>query len=373
MPLFLQTPLHAFNFKLIPILSQLKFVVMKTITRWITAALLMTLFLIGIHQYNSRGVGLTQVGFKKGSFVDRTRERELKYMLWYPASHTFGAALTQEGPWMRGTVAVDAPIDLHTRDKFPLIMLSHGFDGSPAQQSWIAESLVKKGYIVCGIKHPDVEMKKVSPSYNRPLDASFVLSELLYSDFGQYIDQNKVGFMGFSLGTLTGLWLAGGITNLFDPGHFIPTKEFVHEARYFDYLKETRWEFDPFKKSYRDTRFKAFFLMAPSWGWVFSKEGLEKVKAPFFIIAPEGDNLVSTQSNAERYARLIPHSHLYLFNGNLSHFVFLNTIMDENIPEYDPAGEKRHLYEDLPGMARGRIHEKTVNLALEFFSTHLRG
>ena len=350
---------------------------MKTIWRSITAAILLTLVMIGVHQYNTRGLGLTNIGFRKGTFLDRTRERHIDYYLWYPAANTIGTTLKQEEHWSRSPVAVNAPINLHRQDKFPLIILSHGFNGSPGDLSWIAESLVSKGFVVCGIRHPDIhfETKFISPSYNRPLDASFVLSELLYSDFGQYIDQNEVGFIGFSLGTLTGLWLAGGITNLFDPGHFIPTKEFIYDFTYFKYLNEVRWEdyFDQFKQSYRDTRFKAFLFMGPSWGWVFSKEGLEKVKAPILIAAPEVDDFVSTQSNAERYARLIPHSKLYLFSGNMSHYVFLNSIMDDRIPEYDPSGERRHLYEDVPGTSRKRVHEKLSNLAAEFFATTLRG
>lgn len=349
---------------------------MKSIWRLITFAILVTILLIIVHEYNSRGLGLTNIGFKKGVFLDRTRERAITYLLWYPASNTFGESVSQEGPWAREPVAKDAPINQSKQDKFPLILLSHGFSGSPGDQSWIAEALVAKGYIVCGVKHPDVnrETKIVPPIWHRPLDISFVLTELLYSDFGQYIDQDRVGFIGFSMGGLTGIWLAGGIANLFDPSNFYPTKDFVNNFSYFKYLKEVRWEkgFENFKKNFKDPRIKAIFLLAPSWSWVFSKEGLDKIQTPIHIIAPEEDNLIVTQANAERYSRLIPSSTIYLLNGKLSHYVFLNSILDERIPDYDPTQEKRHLYENLPGISRDRVHKKAAHIAHEFFSSHLR-
>lgn len=354
--------------------NSFNFGLMRSVWLSIAAIIMVTIFFVVIHEYNTRGIGLTNIGFKKEVFLDRARGRQLKVLLWYPANHTLGDTSTQEGPWVRAPVAYDAPLDLRGKDKYPLLILSHGFSGSPGDQSWIAEAMVARGYIVCGVKHPDMnpETQQITPSWHRPLDVSFVLNELLYSDFGPYIDQDRVGFIGFSMGGLTGIWLAGGISTLFDPDNLYPTKDFVHNFSYFKYLKGVEWkEFEHFRKNYRDPRIKACFFMSPGWGWVFSKEGLERIKVPIQIVSPEEDNLIVSETNAIRYSNLIPTSNLYLFNGKMSHYIFLNSILDERIPEYDPIGQKRHLYENLPGISRDQVHEKAVNIASEFFARTL--
>lgn len=61
---------------------------------------------------------------------------------------------------------------------FPLVILSHGYSGTPAAMTWLAENLASKGYVVAAIHHrdPDISDGKgfPEPFLRRPLDIAFV-------------------------------------------------------------------------------------------------------------------------------------------------------------------------------------------------------
>lgn len=79
--------------------------------------------------------------------------------------------------------------------------------------------MAEQGYIVVGIDHYGNTWKdyseEISMNYwHRPLDISQTLDYLLNdSPFSSSIDSERIGFAGFSMGGLTGLWLAGGEIN----------------------------------------------------------------------------------------------------------------------------------------------------------------
>lgn len=312
------------------------------------------------------------LGFDQLSYFDETRDREVTALIWYPANQC--AKESQKvGPWKRSPVFPQATLE--SDGKHPLILISHGYKGKGGDFSWLAEAFVQEGYIVLSVNHVDnKEQDNLSTMLSdRPLDISFMLTAILDSPYSAYIDRNQVGFLGYSLGGLTGIWLAGGVANLFDKGHYYPTKEFVDSPYRFRYLEHLQLKetFEMHKGSFRDPRIKAVYLIAPSWGWIFERKGLEKIRVPVEIIAPEKDEVVITETNARRFAKLIPNARFFCFRGGVGHFTFLNEIDPEKISSYDPDGKKAFLYTDTPGVDRAYVHQKTATLALQFFHSHL--
>jgi predicted dienelactone hydrolase len=73
--------------------------------------------------------------------------------------------------------------------------------------------LVAAGYVVLATEHADFPPH--GNHWKRSLDVTFILTEFLKTSLGKTIDQQRIGFAGYSLGGMTGISLAGAkIQNL---------------------------------------------------------------------------------------------------------------------------------------------------------------
>jgi len=130
-----------------------------------------------------------------------TETRELMVRIYYPADVAAGAAPinyshTMEPPDMEpvtfdyaGRAFADAPAlgAEENGDKFPLVIMSHGFNGWSTQFSNLAEHIASHGYVVASIDHADMKLEgtvdfihsftKVLAS--RSLDQRQILAQLL--------------------------------------------------------------------------------------------------------------------------------------------------------------------------------------------------
>ena len=150
---------------------------------------------------------------------------------WDPMSWTVQAERAHEG------VAID-----NGGPSFPLIVVSHGNGGTPEKYAPILERLASHGYVIAapwheGNNHDDVLIdrfntlagKKILPCLdglpspcsdglnktlqNRALDITATINTMS-SLFGDRVDISRVGFLGHSRGSWTGLAAAGGSTVL---------------------------------------------------------------------------------------------------------------------------------------------------------------
>jgi len=167
-----------------------------------------------------------------------TETRELMVRIYYPADVAAGAAPinyshTMEPPDMEpvtfdyaGRAFADAPAlgAEENGDKFPLVIMSHGFNGWSTQFSNLAEHIASHGYVVASIDHADMKLEgtvdfihsftKVLAS--RSLDQRQILAQLLgragTEATGPFalIDPEQVGLIGYSMGGYGALATAGG-------------------------------------------------------------------------------------------------------------------------------------------------------------------
>ena len=144
------------------------------------------------------------------------RDRVLPIDIWYPAQIAKGAkraayfgTLPGEPPRppvpfsipglaVRGAVA--------TAGSFPLVVVSHGYSGTPSGMTWLTENLASKGYVVVAIHHRDPDYsnraQSVEPLFRRPLDIAFVARSLLNLKDPALAgaDRGRMALIGYSMG-----------------------------------------------------------------------------------------------------------------------------------------------------------------------------
>jgi predicted dienelactone hydrolase len=338
-------------------------------------------------------VGITQRAFiPAGNYNWRgAKTHALISVIWYPAdSNSIEKPIrigSPDTPIANGGNAAPNANVYSQHLKYPLIVLSHGTGGSALMMGWLGTCLAAQGYIVAAVNHPGnnglepYTWQGFSLWWERANDLTNVIN-FMTSDsvFGQLIDPNRIGAAGFSLGGYTMIEIAGGI---YDPSLL---KEFCksHQSNSLcsdppefpgliskiDQLASSDSEYQASLlragNSYRDSRIRAVFAIAPAGGPAFQTGSLKEISIPVEIVAGAGDPIVPVTENAELFADNIPNAELKIFPGGVGHYTFLAVCTgsgQKDLPD---------LCNDLPGVNREEIHEKTVQLAIKFFKEHLK-
>jgi len=322
----------------------------------------------------------TNIGETTFHFNDAVRKRPLITEVWYPTSDTIKKHNGGFQPFARLETVKDGKM---AGGKFPLVMISHGTGGGRLTLEWLADALVQNGFIVAAVDHWGNTYDNKIPidfltAWERPLDISFVLSNLLKDPkFAPAIDQDRVGMAGFSIGGYTTIALAGGMLDYEalksysnTPGgkQEMTLPEFPGMA---DFIKNHGDEVDEsFKKSpklLKDNRIKAFFAICPAVGQGFvSKSQFKNVDKPLYIVEVESDHITPYKTNAQHYHELIPASKFLLIKGKADHYVFLGEAAE-------PVKKESPIYfNDDPSVNRHRIHEQVSGLAVDYFKEKLK-
>ena len=278
---------------------------------------------------------------------DSVRDRSIPYGIWLPNVE-------------------------EAKEKFPLVMLSHGSGGEYSNHTWLIDSLVENGFIVAALNHPmnttrDNTDEGVISVWHRPRDISVLLDYLLNdSKWVNVIDEVRIGAAGFSSGGYTVLALAGAI---YDPelmSVYCTSDEAGKDCQLA--TDSNNVDFSDSTTSYKDERVKSVFSMAPAVGSAITKESLNKIELPVFIIASEDDELVSPTYGAIRYAENIPRSDLVMLPSG-GHFIFLEcnaitTVVDWFDHELDLCGTQFNVDKD-------EVRDMVSAKAVSFFNDNL--
>jgi predicted dienelactone hydrolase len=291
------------------------------IQRFILMAFSLLLFSFNAH---------AAVSTQEINFVSNSSGRTLVGEIYYPSSCKVEKKKIQHGIWMRENYSKDKTC-IHNQQKYPLVIFSHGFQGDRFGNSWIAEALVGKGYIVVMIDHTfntsydHSDLFIYTSMWQRPLDMSELLTYLLeHPEWGKVINKDKIAALGFSLGGTTALWLSGIKA---DKDKFRQTMDDKY-ARWSDWpkyasekVKAVDW--NKAEQSYKDDRIKAVISIAPDLGEAFTKGGLKEADVPTLIIVGDKDRITPKKENAEFYAKGIKGAELLVIDG-AEHFTFMN-------------------------------------------------
>ncbi len=310
-----------------------------------------------------------KIGVQTLEFYDETRFRPVNVELWYPIEQNDEEEENiLDSVWILPKEVRKAAIS-QKQTSYPLIVMSHGNWGDRRDRMWFAEVLVRQGYIVASVEHFGNTWQSnhsdffLSP-WDRPLDISFVLDQLLSgTQVSSWINPEKIGFSGYSLGGMTGIWLAGArLKNLEEDAMNIFDADFplflIEEV-----LKQ--FDFDESTHSFYDPRIQAFFVLSPS-AWGFNAETFQNIHSPIHIVALEQDTVLPVDANAYFLANQIKTAHLSLIEGNVDHYVFLNRVSEygmQKLPEW--------LYEEDLSGERQKVHEQVAKLAIQFYEKNL--
>lgn len=311
-----------------------------------------------------------KTGITTFNYHDAERNRPVVTEVWYPVDPD-SPAKTPPGFWHRCDEARDATLSTK-KSKYPLIMMSHGSGGDRYNISWLAEVFAANGYIVAAMDHfGNTWNNKIPEAYakpwERPKDVSFALDQLLSSSqFKDRIDLKRIGFVGYSLGGATGIWIAGAEAMDLDCACVkenaaadlagIATPDLLEKI-----------DFKQASGSLRDPRISVVMVMAPALGWMFQENSLEKIDIPVFIVAPEKDQVVPTEKNAKVFASKISQSTLKILTGEATHYVFLARANAVGKRFLDP-----RYCEDPASIDRKKLHDEIAKTSILFFDDKLK-
>ncbi len=317
---------------------------------------------------------------------DADKPRPLAATVWYPAA--IGDAVTK--PWQVGVFdfgnsALDAPFR-EVDHRWPLIVVSHGTGGSAAQMSWLAQALAARGFIVAGVNHHGntaAEDALLIPGFTlwweRARDLQVLLDRLLADPrLAQWIDHERIGVAGFSIGGYTAALAVGARVDLEafarycssheDDDSCRPPPESDHRPEQFrDFLDRdprARESLARVGEDHRDPRFRAAYLLAPAVAQALDPGSVAAIDIPVSITTGSSDTLI-LPTLVREMAERIPGSRLQVLDA-VGHYTFLAPCSASGI---------RHvalLCRDADGIDRRDIHARVAADAAAFFARHLR-
>jgi predicted dienelactone hydrolase len=256
--------------------------------------------------------------------------------------------------------------------RHPLIIMSHGSGGTRYGHCKTAEFLSSHGYIVLAPEHPknnffdDSGVGSAQTYQNRSRHLKSCLDHLLHDqDWQTFIDPDRIGVFGFSLGGFTALTAVGA-------------RPFVDGLRH--HLRFNR-EFDPiftgyevivrdgYEESYLpvhfDPRYKACIALAPVSGGLFPKESLIDIKIPVQIFRAERDQILRNPFHAQEIRENLSTPCDFHVIEKAGHFSFLSPVRD------DVKATLGELANDDPVFNRKKEHDKMHQLMLVFLNISL--
>ena len=314
-----------------------------------------------------------------------SKNQALNVLVWYPTTTESKLVAVEIGPaghkLFKGHPVVESAeiaAGIH-----PLILLSHGTAEGPDSLDWLAAALAERGYIVVGVSHPgNNAMGPLTATgfqlwWERATDLSETLDAILKDpQFATAIDSAHIGAVGFSLGGYTVLELAGATT---DRDAFVrfchgksadatctpPELRAQLTTSHFDEADpDTAQSITHSADSYRDPRIHAVLAISPTLGMAFGANNLAGIAVPVKLVAGDSDVTVPIETNVLRYARLIPGASLTLI-PRAGHYIFLNECLPEG------KALLALICRDTPGVERDMVHQQTIDLAMDFFTSHL--
>lgn len=288
------------------------------------------------------GLGVRTVEFVHEDQVDILNSKEgkdplyarkLTVEIWYPGEIPAGVEATvvyDEVMGTRGdTLRPLTPFSFKGRalrdakpkttgEKFPLIIVSHGYVGSRYLMTYLTENLASKGYVVVAIGHTDSTFKDAGPFQstllNRAQDIHFVLDEMARlgradskDPLAGKIDADKTGIVGYSMGGY-------GVLNVAGAGYSDGVGQFFGGMTGGSKAISKLLASDPGYQGGKDPRIKAVVAFAP-WGMergVWDAEGLKGLKTPTFFVAGSQDDISGYEKGIKAIYEGALHADRYL-------------------------------------------------------------
>lgn len=271
---------------------------MKWIKR-LAAVLAIAMVAVVVYALSTARRSETPVGFQVARV--ESPSGPVAVALWYPTAATPRPTTFVGGSLI--SVARDAPV---LGRNLPVVLISHGNNGSALSHVDLAMALASAGYAVAAPTHAGDNYgdpsRQGSPALfsQRAGQMRATLDHVLKAWPGAvHIDATRVGAYGFSAGGHTVLSLVGGVPDMAAIArHCRRTPEFICKA-----LEHARSPLltgaegaGPFTA---DARIRAAAIAAPGLGFTFAGDGLEGVRVPVQVWSGDEDDTVPFATNIQ--------------------------------------------------------------------------
>ncbi|MGG7595695.1 alpha/beta hydrolase family protein [Pseudomonas sp. WC1] len=301
-------------------------------------------------------------GLHRLTLVDPVDAKPMQALAFYPSG---GEARPVRIEGYQTRVAEEAPVAM---GQFPLLVISHGNTGSPMALHDLANGLARQGFVVVAVVHPGdnnrdhSRLGTLSNLYGRPLQISAAITAARNDRLlAPYLNDGKVGVIGYSAGGETALILSGARPDLERLRRYCEQRPGDADAcKTHGVLIADHSELAP----RADARVGAVMLMAPL-SLMFGRHALAGVQVPALIYSGDNDQLLALEHNADALARKLPVTPDYRLLTGAGHFVFMA-----------PCDEEQHqrmpvLCKDAEGVDRRHIHRSLRSETTAFFSQAL--
>jgi len=326
--------------------------------------------------------------------ISTKSNRTLKVEVWYPAQAAAGSKAAHEFVAYRaalpraketgnkaeffhtGIATRDAtPVDV---ERFPLVLVSHGFGGWGTFMTYLTENLASKGYVVAAIDHQDAgftdgggfALSFGSTVVHRARDQQFVLDQLstLNKDdpLARVMDATKVAVIGYSMGGFGALATTGAGYDAASP-----TFKQIPAAIMAPQMAGTSEYTEGLDK--RISKIKALVLIAP-WGAqpanrAWTSTSLKNIKSPMLLISGDEDDIVDYKEGVRHLFQSMTSSarHLLVFQ-QARHNIGGNPPPPEALNDFSTRE-----YFDEPVWRKDRVNAINQHFVTAFLDLHLKG
>ncbi len=275
----------------------------------------------------------------------------------------------------------DAPFASMGEKKHPLVIMSHGTGSGALQIAWLAKPLVEQGYIVAAINHhgntfiEPYRAEGFSYFWERAADISFALDQMLANEhYAPYIDQDRIGALGFSIGGYTVVSALGGRTSL---ARFAlefclsekrdatcePVREFPNREELLKevvHLPASQQAIARERNDFRDSRIKAAVSISPV-GQFFTPESLQNISTPLLLLVGDKDSITPGATNAGYIAEHVAGAQYQQVVG-ATHYSLISPCTESGVAEMGI------LCEPTFGRSRADIHRDFNAKVTAFFA-----
>jgi predicted dienelactone hydrolase len=279
-------------------------------------------------------------------------------LIWYPCAETPGEIRVDIFilPGVMG-----CPL---AGDHLPLIAASHGQGSGLLVNHDAAETLADNGFIVAAINHPGDTEQDLSRSddlsvfVERPTDIKRLIDFMIgASPFAARIDQDRIGFFGYSRGGYTGLVLLGA-----NPDWAGEASNYCQQSQLL-LCQQILGGTYPSQPLTHDPRIKVAVLVDPLASF-FSAESLAPLKAPVQLWASERGGYGVLPHDVAALDANLPARHEYRVVSNAGHLAFF--LCPPALVQARP-----EVCVDAPGFDRVAFHQQFDADVLAFFRAHL--
>lgn len=319
-------------------------------------------------------VAADQVGFRDFQ-IDQQGARPLHVTAWYPTGDRSPGEPAGENKVFFGTpVHRDA---MPARGAHPLVVLSHGYGGSWRNLSWLADALVRQGYVVAAPDHPgtttfDRDPARAAMLWERPHDLSRVIDALTTRpELAGQIDNKRIAAIGHSLGGWTVAALGGA---RFETARLAKDCEAKTSPRACALSAELGLGNPRLEQSLADPRIKAVVSLDLGLARGFSPQSLADFPIPALVIGAGTDigDMPAPLESGYLAQHLPKASSTYVTISDAMHFSFMQVCKPNAVAliEAETPGDGI-VCQDGGNRSREQIHRETAFLVSGFLADAL--